>query len=112
HRTIDVAGPPLVRALEEHVLLKVRVAELVRLLVAHAHRDPEVDGDDVGGAVLLVDEAEPVRQDRARGRWELAAGRRRRGGGGLDGCPRRLTGAAGEQSTEAEDGERAQPALG
>ena len=59
---IDAAGSPLVRALEQHVLLEVRVAELIRPLVAHAHAHVEIDGDDVGGAMVLDDQPETVGQ--------------------------------------------------
>ena len=77
HRAIDVARAPLVRALEEHVLLEVGEAELIRLLVAHADADVEVHGHDVGGAVVLDDEPEPVGQHLADGLLQLAGGGRR-----------------------------------
>jgi hypothetical protein len=54
HRAIDVARSPLVRALEEHVLLEVREAELIRLLVAHADAHVEIHGHDVGGTAVLT----------------------------------------------------------
>ncbi len=73
-RAVDVARPPLVRALEEHVLLEVGVAELIRPLVAHAHADVEVHGDDVGGAVILDDEPEAVGENLADRRRQLARG--------------------------------------
>ena len=74
HRAVDVTRPPLVRALEEHVLLEVREAELIRLLVAHADAHVEVHGHDVGGAVILDDEPEPVREHLADGLLQLARG--------------------------------------
>ena len=79
HRAIDVPRAPLVRALEQHVLLEVREAELIRLLVAHADAHVEVHGHDVGGPVVLDDQPEPVREHLADGRLQLARGRSRRG---------------------------------
>src|SRR5262249_48653611 len=72
-RAIDVTRSPLVRALEQHVLLEVRVAELVRALVADPDAHVEVDRDDVSGAVILHDQPEAVGQDLAHRRRQLAA---------------------------------------
>ena len=51
-----------VRPLEQHVFLKVREAELVGLLVAHARPHDHVDGHDVTSAVILDDEAQAIGQ--------------------------------------------------
>src|SRR5207245_10835731 len=77
HHPVDISRGELVRALEEHVLLEMRVAEAVGPLVAHPGGDPEIDGHDVGRAVVLHDEGEAVRQNLEDGRGRLT---RRRGG--------------------------------
>jgi len=57
---VDVPRAEGVRSLEEHVLLEVRVAQAVGRLVPDAGADPEVDGDDVTGAVILDEEHETL----------------------------------------------------
>src|SRR5262249_24938732 len=94
---VDIAGPPLVGALEQHVLLEVRVAELVRTLVADAHADVHVDGDDVRCAVILNDQPQAVGQHLANRRRQLAARRRARGHAA------RSAGAGAHQKRRAEE---------
>ncbi len=98
HHPVHVARPELVGALEEHVLLEVGVAELVRGLVAGAHADEEVDRHDVGRAVLLHDQAHAVAQHRAERRGQV----RGVGGGGP-------AGAGGRARTADEEGGGHQP---
>ena len=60
---VDRPRWPRRRSLEEHVLEIVREPQLGGRLVASAHAQPELHGDDVTGAVLLADDDDAVGQD-------------------------------------------------